>query len=218
LHDRIADQEDLTARARIRDAAMRQFGELGFDRATLRGIAQAAGVSYGLVRHHFGSKESLRDACDAHLARLIERINEQVRSDATPGQVNYVAVAGAALGPYREYVVRALVEGRAEPFFDTLVELTAQWLTESDRQRPDPPEVSVNDRATVGAAMALSISLLQDHVSRRFGVDVFSPEGEHLLARVLLDVYSHPYLTPDQAAAIRSQLPPPPQSQEGDDD
>ncbi|MGA8112556.1 MAG: TetR family transcriptional regulator, partial [Actinocatenispora sp.] len=37
------DPEDLTARARIRDAAMRQFGELGFERATIRGIAEAAG-------------------------------------------------------------------------------------------------------------------------------------------------------------------------------
>jgi hypothetical protein len=36
---------DLTARARIRDAALRLFGEQGFDQATIRGIAEAAGVS-----------------------------------------------------------------------------------------------------------------------------------------------------------------------------
>jgi AcrR family transcriptional regulator len=209
LHDGIAEPEDLTARARIRDAAMRQFGELGFDRATLRGIADAAGVSYGLVRHHFGSKESLRDACDAYLARIVERINDQVRTDAAPGQVNYVAVAGAAFGPYRAYVVRALVEGRAAPFFDTLVDLSAQWLAESDRNRATPPDTPVEARATIGAAMALSISLLQDHVSRRFGVDVFSPEGEHLLARALLDIYSHPFLTEDEAAAMSARLPQP---------
>ncbi len=52
--------EDLTARARIRDAALAQFAEYGFDRATVRGIAGAAGVSPGLVRHHFGSKNGLR--------------------------------------------------------------------------------------------------------------------------------------------------------------
>ncbi len=203
----MVEPADLTAQARIRDAAMRLFGEQGFDRATIRGIAEVAGVSPGLVRHHFGSKEGLRDACDAHLARAVERINEQVRTDAAPGQVNYVAVASAALNPYRGYVVRALVEGRAAPFFDTMVGLSEQWLAEADAARPDPPDVPTKARATVAAAMALSVSLLQQHVSRGLGVEVFSPEGEHLLARVLLDLYSHPYLTPAQAAEMRSRLP-----------
>ncbi|MGH3750942.1 MAG: helix-turn-helix domain-containing protein, partial [Micromonosporaceae bacterium] len=52
--------EDLTARARIRDAALRLFAERGIGPATIRDIAKAAGVSSGLVRHHFGSKEALR--------------------------------------------------------------------------------------------------------------------------------------------------------------
>ena len=59
------DPEDLTARARIRDAALLHFGEQGFDRATIREIARTAGVSSGLVRHHFGSKQALREACAA---------------------------------------------------------------------------------------------------------------------------------------------------------
>ncbi len=37
--------DDLTARARIRDAALHRFGEVGFTAATLRGIAELAGVS-----------------------------------------------------------------------------------------------------------------------------------------------------------------------------
>ncbi|MFC7644136.1 helix-turn-helix domain-containing protein [Streptosporangium lutulentum] len=65
------DPEDLTARARIRDAAMLHFGEHGFERATIREIAATAGVSSGLVRHHFGSKQELREACDAHLVKMV---------------------------------------------------------------------------------------------------------------------------------------------------
>ncbi len=190
---------------------MRQFGELGFDKATMRGIAEEAGVSPGLVRHHFGSKEALRDACDAFLARAVERINEQVKADQAPGQVNYVSVSGAAFGPYRQYVVRALVEGRATPFFDALADLSAQWMAEGDRERTgeDEPDTPLDARATVAAAMSLAIALLHPHIGRRLGVDPFSPEGEHLLARVLLDLYSHPYLTPDQAADIKARLPKP---------
>lgn len=199
--------EDLTARARIRDAALRHFGEHGFDRATIRGIAETAGVSSGLVRHHFGSKEALRDACDAHLAKALGQINDQVRADSSPGEVNYVAVAGAVFGPYRSYVLRALTEGRAAPVFDELVRLGAQWLAEADEKRSDAPEVPREARATVGAAMALSVAVLHEHVSRGLGVDVFSPEGSELLARALLDIYSHPYLSPEEAAEMRDRLP-----------
>ena len=51
--------EDLTTRARIRDAAIGLFGRDGFGPATVRAVASAAGVSPGLVIHHFGSKAGL---------------------------------------------------------------------------------------------------------------------------------------------------------------
>src|SRR5918994_1403429 len=48
-----------TTREAIAEAARRQFGELGYDRATLRGIAGEAGVDAALVVRFYGSKESL---------------------------------------------------------------------------------------------------------------------------------------------------------------
>ncbi len=42
-------------------AAQTQFAELGYDRATFRSIATAAGVDPALVVHFFGSKEQLFD-------------------------------------------------------------------------------------------------------------------------------------------------------------
>ncbi|WP_027943998.1 TetR/AcrR family transcriptional regulator [Amycolatopsis taiwanensis] len=200
------DSEDLTARARIRDAALRHFGEHGFDRATIRGIAETAGVSSGLLRHHFGSKEALRDACDAYLVKALERINDQVRTDGAGEGVNYVAVTGAAFGPYQKYIARALGEGRAAPLFDKLVELGQQWLAEVDEKRSDRPDVPIEKRAVVSAAMTLSIAVLHQHVSRGLGVDVLSPQGAEVLAPILLDLYSHPYLSPQEAAELRSRL------------
>ncbi|MFI6604613.1 TetR/AcrR family transcriptional regulator [Nonomuraea sp. NPDC050536] len=211
------DPDDLTARARIREAALQQFGEHGFERATIRGIAEAAGVSSGLVRHHFGAKEALRDACDEYLVKALVQINDQVRAAPNPPDVNYLAVASAAFGPYQRYVARALTEGRAAPLFDKLVELGAQWLADLDAKRPDPPTVSREARATVGAAMALSVSVLHEHVSRGLGVDLSSPEGGDLLARVMLDLYSHPYLTPEEAAEYLAHLPAP-ESRKAHDD
>ncbi|MCX6372825.1 MAG: TetR family transcriptional regulator [Actinobacteria bacterium] len=46
-------------REAILAAARAAFAELGFDRATIRGIAAAAGVDPALVLHYFGSKEQL---------------------------------------------------------------------------------------------------------------------------------------------------------------
>ena len=53
-----AEQRRMT-QARILDAAARLFAEAGYERATIRGIAAAAGVDAGLVMHYFSSKESL---------------------------------------------------------------------------------------------------------------------------------------------------------------
>jgi AcrR family transcriptional regulator len=43
----------------VLDAARAAFGERGFDGATIRGIATAAGVDPALVHHYFGSKDQL---------------------------------------------------------------------------------------------------------------------------------------------------------------
>lgn len=46
-------------RAEILDAARRQFAERGYRAATIRRIAEAAGVDPALIHHYFGSKERL---------------------------------------------------------------------------------------------------------------------------------------------------------------
>ena len=53
-----AEQRRLTE-ARILDAATEVFFGAGYDRATIRAVAAAAGVDPGLVMHYFGSKQEL---------------------------------------------------------------------------------------------------------------------------------------------------------------
>jgi len=48
-----------TTREAILAAARELFGDLGYDRATLRAIAARAGVDPALVAHYFGRKEGL---------------------------------------------------------------------------------------------------------------------------------------------------------------
>jgi AcrR family transcriptional regulator len=56
---------DTNTREEILVAARTAFGELGFDRATIRAIADAAGVDPALVHHYFGTKADLYAAAIA---------------------------------------------------------------------------------------------------------------------------------------------------------
>jgi AcrR family transcriptional regulator len=200
------DPEDLTARARIRDAALRHFGERGFDKATIREIAETAGVSSGLVRHHFGSKQALREACDEYLSRTIQKLNDQARADTDYSEISGLGATRMALWPYQPYISRALVEGSASALFDQIVDMCEDWMGIIDQHRADPPDLPRRARATVFTAMALGVPVLQQHVSRGMGVDLDTPEGDHLLSQVLLDIYSHPAMSTDDAKAARTAL------------
>ena len=57
---------------RLIKVAMALFAERGFDGVTVRDIATAAGVSVGLMNHHFGSKEGLRTAVDRYFLSQFE--------------------------------------------------------------------------------------------------------------------------------------------------
>ncbi len=198
--------EDLTARARIREAALRHFAEEGYERATIRGIAQTAGVSPGLLRHHFGSKEELRRACDEYVSGVLRRVNAQVLAD--PG---HATAARRTAKRFQRYIVRALAEGSgtAGPIFDEMVTETERWLARADEARPDPPAVDRRIRAALVTAMAAGIPLLHDHLSRAIGADIFGPEGDRLLALGLLDIYSHTLINEETAAAAEAGLEDP---------
>ncbi|HEX2820067.1 MAG TPA: TetR family transcriptional regulator [Streptosporangiaceae bacterium] len=195
------DPADLTARARIREAAIRHFAEEGYERATIRGIARTAGVSPGLLRHHFGSKEELRQACDEYVAGVLRGVNARILGD--PGDA---AVARLVAQRYQRYIARALVDGSATagPIFEEMVTATEQWLARADDARPDPPAVDRRIRATLVTAMAAGLPLLHEHVSRAIGADMFGPEGDRLLALGLLDIYSHQLITAETAAAAEA--------------
>src|ERR1700753_500792 len=64
-----ADQRRRTE-ARIRAAAAELFVASGYERTTIRAVAQDAGVDAGLVMHYFGSKQELVDQVNNRLEPL----------------------------------------------------------------------------------------------------------------------------------------------------
>jgi len=101
----------MTAPARIRDAAIEQFGQRGFGTG-LRTIAKAAGVSPALVIHHFGSKEHLRTACDDYILELIRDSKAEALQSMSPATW-FAQLAGIeTYAPVMAYLMRSLQSGR----------------------------------------------------------------------------------------------------------
>lgn len=113
---------DLTARARIRDAAIRRFAVDGFA-VGLRAIAADVGVSPALVLHHFGSKDGLREECDDYVLATIRTLKETVLGATGAEQVLFQLASTAEHAPLVAYALRSLQHGGdlARSFIDHFV-------------------------------------------------------------------------------------------------
>ena len=193
----MGSDQDLTARARIRDAAIALFAERGIDGATIRDIAQAAEVSSGLLRHHFGSKEGLRDACDEYA--MAQLTTMQVRFT----EMNVLdRISPETLGLQR-YLVRSTMDGSpaGAAMFDRMVDAGEQWLTTTSFEVDDPRAFSA-----VIAAMKMSMFTMREPISRALGIDVGEPAGWARMVMASVEIFSHALVTPDQAEQARKAL------------
>ncbi|CAM3730712.1 TetR/AcrR family transcriptional regulator [Smaragdicoccus niigatensis] len=101
---------DLTTRARIRDAAIATFGDQGFA-VGVRTIAEAAGVSPGLVNHHFGSKDGLRAECDAFVLEAIRRSKSDFMHNSSSANFLAALAEVESFAPLIAYLVRSFQAG-----------------------------------------------------------------------------------------------------------
>jgi AcrR family transcriptional regulator len=189
--------QDLTARARIRDAAIALFAERGIDAATIRDIAQAAGVSSGLLRHHFGSKEGLRDACDEYAMSQLTAIGIRFT------EMGILSRVTPDLLLLQRYLVRSTMDGSpaGNAMFDRMVEYGEQWLKSTDLKVSDPKAY-----VAVIAVMKMSMYTMRDQLSRVLGVDVGELEGWSRVLLSSIEIFSQPLITPELADQARAAL------------
>ncbi|ORW08957.1 TetR/AcrR family transcriptional regulator [Mycobacterium kyorinense] len=126
-----ATDEDLTAKARIRNAALDLYALYGEDRVSLRDIASAAGVTLGLVQHHFKTKAGLRDAVDQLVVDYFAHALADVPAKGSARQVaaardEAVARMLRANPPVVNYARRAILEAADDRMhlLDVVVDLT----------------------------------------------------------------------------------------------
>lgn len=102
-------ESDLTARARIREAAIACFAEEGFG-ASFRTIARRAGISPGLITHHFGTKDQLRVECDAEVLRRYVEVKMDAVDRPTGHLIGGLVTPGFAASLV-VYMLRAIHAG-----------------------------------------------------------------------------------------------------------
>lgn len=139
---------DLTAAARIRDAAIEQFGQHGFG-VGLRSIAEAAGVSAALVIHHFGSKEGLRKACEDYIAEEIYNSKSAALRSNDPATWFAQMAEIEAYAPLMAYLVRSMQSGGelANMLWRRMIDNTYDYLEEGVRAGTIKPSRDPHARA-----------------------------------------------------------------------
>jgi AcrR family transcriptional regulator len=189
---------DLTARARIRDAAIACFAEQGFD-ASFRTIAQRAAVSPGLITHHFGSKESLRAECDTEVLRRYQALKSSSLADPS----GYLFQNLAEPGPAAEltvYMLRAIHAGGdpAREFLEHLIDSAREIMrssVESGLVRPSRDEEARTRYLAYQTMGALLIQFLMapDPSPEAFIDSMRSPQQDQILPT--LELFTEGLLT-----------------------
>lgn len=131
-----ATDEDLTAKARIRNAALDLYSKSGPDRISLRAIAAEASVTLGLVQHHYKTKAGLREAVDQLVVDHFEAALAEVPDPGRPAELAAARDAAVrrmleANPPVVDYVRRALLDPTGENLhlLGVLVDLTVREVS-----------------------------------------------------------------------------------------
>lgn len=189
---------DLTTTARIRDAAIEQFGQHGFG-VSVRAIATAAGVSPGLVIHHFGSKGGLRKACDEHVAETIRESKSESVQTTDPAAWFAAITEIEEYAPLMAYLVRSMQDGGdlAKVLWRRMIDNTEQYLDEGVRAgtiKPSPdPRARAHYLAIAGGGAFLLYLQLHDTpgdlraVLRDYARDMVLPALEVYTQGVMAD-------------------------------
>ena len=143
---------DLTAVARIRNAALEGFARDGVAATSIRDVARAANVSPGLVQHHFKTKAELEQAVNEYVVEIATEAYtgfEQTTATAETAADDLVGAMGDRITEFVRdhpsallYVVRSAARGEQAglEIFDAflaIVRSQVEWLAQDGILRED---------------------------------------------------------------------------------
>jgi AcrR family transcriptional regulator len=189
---------ELTARVRLRNAAIECFAIDGFD-VPVRTIATRAAVSAGLVRHHFGSKDELREACDAAVLSTIRDL-KSTAVGMPSGQLLEVLAQANEYGALLLYILRSVRDGGSggRAFLEHMIadaqEYTQKGVDIGVLKPSHDPEARVRHLVMEGVGgMIVALGLHPNITMENFSTVMSQIMAEATLPR--LELYSHGLFT-----------------------
>jgi len=202
---------DITAYARIRDAALKLFAEHGASATSVRAIAKAAGVSPGLVQHHFPTKAELQASLEGYvLEKVVELARICLAQSDHPGEF----VIGRLIADFAQsnadgidYARRVMLEGSTlgQRLFDQIV-LSCRLLMEQFakdgilRKDLDMEWASIN-----AMLMIVGPVLFEPVVNRHLGRPFRTNEGLARWDAACDDLWGHGYYSAATQKATKSR-------------
>ncbi|HEX5377631.1 MAG TPA: TetR/AcrR family transcriptional regulator [Phenylobacterium sp.] len=199
--------------SRIREAALEQFSRLGFERVTMAGIAEAAGVSQATLHYHFEDKDQLWRAAMLDLSAVIaeeERLLSAAK-DASPLAQFQMAMRFFIELSWRHPALGRIVALEGMAGGDRLAWLDEHLTGPRNRRlarlvkaaidagalKPFPPEQIV---VTLQAA-AVGVINLAPLMRANFRIDPDTPEGRSAHEHLILDALMGGLLVDDAVQA-----------------
>lgn len=194
MTDPRASFNDLTAKAKIRNAALDLYAERGEDRVSMRAVAAAANVTVGLVQHHFKTKDGLRNAVE----QLIVDYHAQALAD-TPRDGMPAEVAAA-----RDQAVRTMLEDHP-PVVNYLRRALLDLAAGEGKLLARLTELSRNEVAKLRMAGIASTS--KSEAEQVIGLMI--RQLGHLFLQPMVDAMWNQLSGPDMAEASKPLVGPP---------
>ncbi|MFI5782354.1 TetR family transcriptional regulator [Nocardia sp. NPDC051570] len=185
-------------REAILDAARLRFAEVGFDKASIRSIAGAAGVDPALVHHYFGAKAELLTAAldlpidpQVVIGRIAAAPDDQLGETIVRHVVTIwdSPVGTQAVAAFRSIIGGGGNESMARAF---LLEVVLKDI----RTRVDSPPGTGDTRVVLAASQMIGLLVARKIV----GIEPLASMPPELLARLVGPTLQR-YLTGDLGAA-----------------
>jgi TetR/AcrR family transcriptional regulator, regulator of cefoperazone and chloramphenicol sensitivity len=207
----VTSADDLSSRARLRDAAVRLFAERGVAGTSVRDIAEAAGVTAGLITHHFGSKERLKAAVDELMIEVFTAPLAAAPSDRTSptaeGVAESLAHTMAAHPDLRAYLRRSFLENdpASGEVFDRFVGLLRKRLAEMQAAGTLRADLDLEWAPLQVLFLHFGPLLLGPAVERILNIDSYADDVIRRRSRAHLELLNRGFLSDPSNAAGESR-------------
>lgn len=182
LRGDVLPKDELKKLERIRLAALKSFATKGAAATSLRSVAADAGVSLGLVQHHFATKAGLIKAVDDYvMSAVIAVVNQPVSApprDSIADMGTRITTLLLEHPDVVDYFGRALMDGSqlGSSIWDTLAAFGISRWNQRKENGEARPDIDVTWAAINSLVLALGTLMMRGHIERQVPDAFKTPE------------------------------------------